>query len=500
MRRAILAIMQISFLVGMLAFASDIRPVEAAGTIYIRSDGSVDPSTTPIKRVGDTYTFTDDILNKNIVVERNDTIIDGDGYTLQGNGAGYGFGLFEVGNITIMNTAIREFEFGIHNVPVENQTLPRHFTIHNNTITSNDCGVRIIAVYVIISENVIVDNGVGIVLEASGYVNIVDNDLTNNEWSICFGYSCKRNQIVNNSITHSGVGIHIAGWGNDFNDIVGNRIAGNDWGIYMWSTSDNSIYHNLFVGNSLHVSLDDCPAFAWDDDYPSGGNYWDDYDATDSFSGPYQNETGSDGIGDIPYIIDAYNQDRYPFMNPWNVPPLMAATVDIHPQVLNLRSSDKWITAYIEVPEGFNVADIDVSSISLRLSIPAEPWSATIGDYDEDGILDLMVKFNRTLVVQHILSKGIMYGDVALWIIGQFTDGSPFGGNDFTRVSALAGDVNCDEEVNIYDAVEACTSYGSREGEIGWNSNANFAPPWNRIDIYDLVTIAYFYGKTHLSD
>jgi PKD repeat protein len=35
------------------------------------------------------------------------------------------------------------------------------------------------------------------------------------------------------------------------------------------------------------------------------------------FSGPYQNETGSDGIGDTPYVIDENNLDRYPLMNPW---------------------------------------------------------------------------------------------------------------------------------------------------------------------------------------
>lgn len=50
----------------------------------------------------------------------------------------------------------------------------------------------------------------------------------------------------------------------------------------------------------------------WDDDYPSGGNYWSDYTGVNNFSGPYQNETGSDGIGDAPYIIDVNNRDQYP--------------------------------------------------------------------------------------------------------------------------------------------------------------------------------------------
>jgi hypothetical protein len=55
-------------------------------------------------------------------------------------------------------------------------------------------------------------------------------------------------------------------------------------------------------------------ANVWDDGYPSGGNYWSDYNGTDLYSGPYQNQTGSDRIGDTPYVADANNTDRYPLM------------------------------------------------------------------------------------------------------------------------------------------------------------------------------------------
>jgi hypothetical protein len=51
-----------------------------------------------------------------------------------------------------------------------------------------------------------------------------------------------------------------------------------------------------------------------DNGYPSGGNYWSDYNGTDMYHGPYQNQTGSDGIGDTPYVIDANNTDNYPLM------------------------------------------------------------------------------------------------------------------------------------------------------------------------------------------
>jgi hypothetical protein len=54
----------------------------------------------------------------------------------------------------------------------------------------------------------------------------------------------------------------------------------------------------------------------WDNGYPSGGNYWDDYNGTDQFSGPDQNIPGPDGIGDYPYDIpDSITHDYYPYMS-----------------------------------------------------------------------------------------------------------------------------------------------------------------------------------------
>ncbi|UCH31942.1 MAG: hypothetical protein JSV05_00640, partial [Candidatus Bathyarchaeota archaeon] len=54
----------------------------------------------------------------------------------------------------------------------------------------------------------------------------------------------------------------------------------------------------------------------WDNGYPSGGNFWSDYDGVDVKRGFYQNESGSDGIGDTPYIIDENAADYYPLMEP----------------------------------------------------------------------------------------------------------------------------------------------------------------------------------------
>jgi len=54
----------------------------------------------------------------------------------------------------------------------------------------------------------------------------------------------------------------------------------------------------------------------WDDDYPSGGNYWSGIAYVDLYSGRYQNESGGDGIGDTFYAINGNDQDRFPLIAP----------------------------------------------------------------------------------------------------------------------------------------------------------------------------------------
>lgn len=74
------------------------------------------------------------------------------------------------------------------------------------------------------------------------------------------------------------------------------------------------------------------------------------------------------------------------------------ATVDIHPDTMNKKSKGKYITSYIELPETYSVEDIDIQTIMLSVngySIPAELSPTEIGDYNDNGIPDFMVKFDR---------------------------------------------------------------------------------------------------------
>lgn len=82
--------------------------------------------------------------------------------------------------------------------------------------------------------------------------------------------------------------------------------------------------------------------------------------------------------------------------------PIIPAFVDIDPDTLNLKNQGKWVTAYLELLKGYDINKIDLQSIRLNGQIPIESRPITIGDYDNNNIPDLMVKFDRKLV-QNIL-------------------------------------------------------------------------------------------------
>ena len=115
----------------------------------------------------------------------------------------------------------------------------------------------------------------------------------------------------------------------------------------------------------------------------------------------------------------------------WSFAILLKVTVDIHPETLNLESRGNWITCYIELPEGWDVGDMDPASIRLNGTVSAELWPSSIGDYDGDGVQDLMVKFDRRELID-MLSEGEVELTVKGEILGETTT-VPFGGSDTIR-------------------------------------------------------------------
>jgi len=108
----------------------------------------------------------------------------------------------------------------------------------------------------------------------------------------------------------------------------------------------------------------------------------------------------------------------------------ITATVDIHPKTLNLMSTGTWITVYIELPEDYNVSNIDILTVKLNY-IQVELYPTEVGDYDNDGFLDLMVKFDRQRVISLFYHMELPFSkEVELTIKGKLIDGTPFWGSD----------------------------------------------------------------------
>ena len=98
------------------------------------------------------------------------------------------------------------------------------------------------------------------------------------------------------------------------------------------------------------------------------------------------------------------------------------ASIRIEPETLNLASKGVF-TAFIQLPEGYDVADINISTIVC------EGAPAIRGMVSEDDNGTYIAKFNRQDLVD------VMTGDaVELTVTGKLFDGTPFEGNDTIRV------------------------------------------------------------------
>ncbi|MEM3628627.1 MAG: NosD domain-containing protein [Candidatus Bathyarchaeia archaeon] len=298
MKRTISGIMLTLLLTSMLTLALNVKPVVCwtGGTIYIRADGSIDPPDAPITTYDNiTYILTDNITSSadGIVVERDNIIIDGAGYTVQGNKLFpfAGISLKRRQNVTVRNTLIINFYYGVCVDGVyTDKIFPADCCIIRNFMTNNVLGVylRFVSNNIIIN-NSIIKNARGIHLSDSTYNTISSNNITKFEYGIDL-------------------------WGSSNNTIINNNVIG-EYGLGFYrGSSHNRIFHNNLV-NSHNVHGSEFLNI-WDNGYPSGGNYWSDYEGVDNYSGPSQDQPGSDGIGDTPYIIDDYNKDRYPLMKP----------------------------------------------------------------------------------------------------------------------------------------------------------------------------------------
>ena len=170
-KRALLIVFLLSFSFSLIPFP---MLVNAQEIIYIKSDGRIE-GTDQIKRYGGVYAFIGDISGT-IKVERNFTVIDGGGYTLQGTGKEIGIDLSTIVlveplivGVTVKNLNIKNFSTGIH-------------SLYNNTFVANS----------------ITDCVTGINIHDGANNLITNNTFRNNGYSISISYSRVHNITYNN--------------------------------------------------------------------------------------------------------------------------------------------------------------------------------------------------------------------------------------------------------------------------------------------------------------
>lgn len=264
------------------------------------------------------------------------------------------------------------------------------------------------------------------------------------------------NSFVRETITVSGIAndLHL-----DMISLEIDGIKASSTSTYTWDTSlVNDGSHEIKLSavdivknsasTSLNVIVDNTPPVIQlsptnGTEFYSDQNLTIDYNATDAISGVASSSVVFDGTavskGDPidlrnlltgSYIIRVIATDNAgnsaESSTTFVVKPLLAV-VEIKPSTLNINSSGNWITGFIEVPD-YSPESIDISTVILNDMIHAETQPFGAGDHNNNGVSDLMVKFNRSEV-----QKIVQIGDITLYITGK-VDGAEFSGNTSIRV------------------------------------------------------------------
>lgn len=112
------------------------------------------------------------------------------------------------------------------------------------------------------------------------------------------------------------------------------------------------------------------------------------------------------------------------------IPVIVHADVEVNPNTLNKASKGGVVTVYIEIP-GYDVNNIDLSIVKLSTNkgeVSAMLSHTEEGDHNNNGIPDLMVKFDREAVIDIV-----DIGDVEVTVSGKIS-GEDFQGSDIIHV------------------------------------------------------------------
>ncbi len=297
------------------------------------------------------------------------------------------------------------------------------------------------------------------------------------------------NNIIANSFFDSVfVNVGLIAFISSFNNTFSGNTVWSNWApsVYLDDSSGNKFFGNSFnVYYAEQVTVLGDSANIWDQGYPSGGNHWNDYNGTDFYTGPYQNETGSDGIGDTPYVFNGNNQDYYPLVTHNITITEVAPSKTVVGEGLSLNVSVT-VENQGDYAETFNVTTYANTTVINTIA------SITLASNDSTT---LTFPWNTTGYVKgnYIISAyaTAVPGETSL-ADNNFTDG---------RVTiAMVGDITGpegypDDKVDIRDIGSVARLFGAESPDPKYDPNCDIVYD-KKIDIKDIALAAIHYGET----
>jgi parallel beta-helix repeat protein len=275
----------------------------------------------------------------------------------------------------------------------------------------------------------------------------------------------RNNAIEDNYIVDNKCGINICYSGPNTtpakNQVAGNNLLYNNLGLNVSGSNGNSFFNNNFVNNSKQVSVHNSFNNTWDGGYYAGGNYWSDHDGSDVYWNPQQEEDGSDGLTDTPYLVSTNltEEDRYPFTRPngWLINP-----------EINIVSPTN----------GTHRPD----AVPLTLNMNKPTW----------------INFSLDNQPNVTITGNIMLHDLWIGVHSLKVYANDISGNriasEVTFAITYVEDLNLDGKVNIIDVSIVAYYFGQSYESEKWNEDADLNND-GQINIIDVAVVARAFGQ-----
>jgi hypothetical protein len=211
-------------------------------------------------------------------------------------------------------------------------------------------------------------------------------------------------------------------------------------------------------------------------------------------------------LADGQYMIDYNSTDSAGNMEPTKTISValehLYVNVDIRPSPLNLKVSGTHVTLYLGLFEQYfrtyDFSDVDLSTILVNDSMSADLSSIpVIADYNNDGVLELAVEFNRSEISQYILSSNSICGNVTLTLTGLMKDGGLFEGSGRLLVR-MPGDMNMDGIVGMRDIAPVARAFGSDPTGPRWDPVADENED-GEVNLKDVAIVSKLFGRTYVT-